>query len=77
MARQGRGARLRPGVRAYFWTQVAAANGSEPARKQLAIYASRMSKAQIAVAKELARNWKAITASFLFVSPRTQENHCE
>ena len=42
-------------VRAYFWTSVAAQNGSEPARKRLATYASRMSEAQIAAAKELAR----------------------
>lgn len=41
-------------VRAYFWTNVAAENGHEAARKQLASYASRMSEAQIAAAKELA-----------------------
>lgn len=45
-------------VRAYFWTSVAAENGSEPARKQLTSYALRMSEAQIAAAKELARTWK-------------------
>ena len=45
-------------VQAYLWTSVAAESGSEPARKQLASYTSRMSEAQIAEAKELARTWK-------------------
>lgn len=45
-------------VRAYAWTSLAAANGNPPALKQLESYAARMSEAQIAAAKDLARAWR-------------------
>lgn len=43
---------------AYFWTSLAAANGNQAARKQMEVYAARMSEAQVAAAKERAKAWK-------------------
>jgi TPR repeat protein len=45
-------------IQAHMWFNLAAAGGNEKARKNRAIVAKRMTRAQIAEAQRLARQWR-------------------